>query len=203
MPRIVENLTINNILALALYTSNSLFSKILNDRILGIYNIPNIPNIQNIEANNIVDPYIKYLHDILESLPCFTNNEIFIGTAKPINRSNFLVGTEFSYKTFNSASALWSVAVANCKSFQKDKLGTIFIIKPKTARYICQYSEFSGDSEVIIMPNSKFKVIAWYTGDVIALGQSNIRQKTFGINQDNIERMIHSNNALIIELEEI
>lgn len=184
-----ESLTINNVLALTLYTSNALFSKILNDNIVT-------------NQNNNATPYIKYMNDILISLPSF-DGEVYIGTDKIIDRHKYLVGKEFIWKTFNSGSTLWSVAVNNAKSFQTIKQGTIFIVKSKTAKYIGQYSEYTGDAEIIILPNTNFIVTNWYHGDIIALGQANIRQRSYQINEDNMEKMINSNKALIIELTEI
>jgi len=184
-----KNLTVENILALTLYTSNEVFSRILNETI-----------IKN-EINNVT-PYIKFLYDTIVKLPVF-EGEVFMGTGKQVDRSRYLVGSNVIWKTFNSASSLWTVAVENASNFQNRKEGTIFLIKSKTGRFVGQYSEFSCDAEVVFSPNSQFKVTNWYMGDVIALGQSNIREKTFGIKDDNLDRMINSNASLIIELTEL
>lgn len=176
-----DSLTINNILALILYTSSAIFSKILND------------NIITNQINN-ASPYIKYLNDVMILLPSF-DGEIFIGTDRVIDRHKYLVGKEFIWKTFNSASALWSVAVNNAKLFQSIKQCTVFIVKSKTAKYIGQYSKYTEDSEVIILPNTKFVVTNWYRGDVIALGQSNIGQKSCEIDEDNIEKITNSKST--------
>ena len=56
--------------------------------------------------------------------------------------------------------------------------------------------------EVLFYPNTKFRVKNWYLGDVICLGQSNIREHTFKIKPENMEKMLTTNSALIIELEE-
>lgn len=184
-----ENITINNALALTLYTSNPIFYKILNDSII----------LGQIDG---VTPYIKYLNDILLSIPSFVG-EVYIGTDKIFDRHKYLIGKEFVWKTFTSASTLWSVAVNNASLFQSGKQGTVFIIKSKSVRYVGQYSEFTGDSEVIVLPNTRFVVSNWYHGDIIALGQSNIRHTAYKITEDNMDKILNSNKALIIELTEI
>jgi hypothetical protein len=57
--------------------------------------------------------------------------------------------------------------------------------------------------EVLFPPNTRFRVIAWYRGDVICLGQANIRQHTFGIKPEEREKYLSTNAALIIEMREL
>lgn len=105
---------------------------------------------------------------------------------------------------FLSGSSLWSVAIEHVEDFAtKKKQGSVLIIKSKTGRFVGQYSQFSYDAEVIFKPNTKFIVTAWYRGDVIALGQPNIREHTFGIKDVDIDIMMNSNKSMIIELQEI
>ena len=76
------------------------------------------------------------------------------------------------------------------------------MIKSKSGRFIGQYSKSPQDSEVVILPGKRYSVTNWYRGDVIALGQSNIREHTFGIKKDDLEKMIFNNKPLIIEIDE-
>jgi len=73
---------------------------------------------------------------------------------------------------------------------------------------ISHLSQFPGDNEVIFLPNTGFRVTNWYHGDVIALGQENIREHTFKVKEFDNERlcfqkMLESDKALIIELTQI
>ena len=146
--------------------------------------------------------YIKYIYESLDLLPNF-NREVFIGTDNVLNRNLYKIGNEITWPTFMSGTSLWRIAVENVKEFTDKKRGTIFIVKSKTGKFIGQYSRFIYDSEIMFKPNSKFKVIAFYRGDVLCLGQANIRQHTFGVKAEDMEKMLNSNNALIIELEEL
>ncbi|BCS83255.1 hypothetical protein QLL95_gp0868 [Cotonvirus japonicus] len=146
--------------------------------------------------------YIQHLMESLNRLPSF-EAEVFIGTDKLCNRERFIVGEKISWPIFISGSTSWKIATENTINFTTKKQGTIFLIRSRTGKYIGQYSFTPFDSEVVFLPNTNFTVTAWYTGDVIALGQSNIRTHSFEVKEDNIHKMIHSNNSLIIELTEI
>ena len=147
-----------------------------------------------------INIYIKYLYEALQLLPNY-ENEVYIGINNPFDRNLFLINNQISWSTFMSSSSLWKVAVESASEFTEKKRGTIFIIKSKTGKFIGQYSQYTYDAEVIFAPNTKFIVKNWYMGDVIALGQSNIRESTFKIKD--IDKMINSNDSLIIELEQL
>ena len=49
----------------------------------------------------------------------------------------------------------------------------------------------------------KFKVNKWYRGDVIAFGQANIREHTFGLNEEQQNVIANNKKPLIIELYEL
>jgi hypothetical protein len=155
----------------------------------------------------MVRDYTCVLHHALRKLPEFTG-EVFIGSSEA-DRKLFLKGREFCWPKFMTASMLWRVALENTPNFTtKSRKGVIFIVKSKTGRLVGPYSRFSFDMEVMFLPYTKFRVSNWYHGDVIALGQENIREHTFGIKERDDERMdlqgmINSDKSLIIELEEI
>lgn len=120
---------------------------------------------------------------------------------KNLERSHFFVGNSIISQTFTSAVTLWPIAVDALQSnFQKE--GTVFIIKSKTGRLVSNHAKFSFDNEVIFQPGVKFIVSNWYIGDVIALGQANIREHTFGITPDQYQMWAKSVKPLIIELIE-
>ena len=81
----------------------------------------------------------------------------------------------------------------------------MFLIKSKTGRAVLN----SFDAEVIFLPNARFVVSNWYHGNVIALGQENIREHTFAIKEKDdtqrpcLKEMTESDKSLIIELTEV
>lgn len=79
----------------------------------------------------------------------------------------------------------------------------MFIVKSKTGKFVGQYSSFSFDDEVLFNPNTEFRVIRWYRGDVICLGHVNIREHIFGIRDEEVDQYRYSNKSMIVELEEV
>jgi hypothetical protein len=78
----------------------------------------------------------------------------------------------------------------------------LLLIKSKTGRLINTYSKFN-DYEVISLPGTKFKVTAFYHGNIIALGQENIRAHSYSIKSEELSTIMNSNVSIIIELTEI
>lgn len=141
--------------------------------------------------------YIDYLSQGLNSLPSFKGT-IFRGTDILIDRTKFEKGSTFSWPTFTTGSLDWAFA-----GDFKNKKGTVFIIKCKNGKIIKEYSHFPQDNQVIILPNTQFKVTNWYQGDIIALGQENIRNTAFQLKYDDVEKLKKNNDPLIIEIEEL
>jgi hypothetical protein len=177
------------ILALYTYTAFPELSKIVNDQIFQ-------DNVQD-----ALRPYSQQLYHALTTLDPF-EGEVYIG-ANNVDRRLYRTGTEISWPVFTSASTMWRAATENTKEFATaKKQGTVFIVHSKTGRLISSYSKFLYDMEVIFLPSSKFRVVNWYMGDVICLGQANIREHTFKVKEENMERMLTTNTSLIIELAE-
>ncbi|CAD7930888.1 unnamed protein product [Amoebophrya sp. A25] len=176
------------------------------------------PNLKNFAA---------VLYKVLEyKLPAYAGAECFLASST-IDRKLYQKGTRFTWPRFVSTTALWTVALDNVPSFaSKTRKGTVFLIKtkrgghcvqehmlmdqttPTKARSVQSFSEFSGDAEVIFLPNAEFLVTNWYHGDPIALGQPNIRGETFLIKhvdgeRQNLSEMLESDKSLIIELTEV
>jgi ankyrin repeat protein len=157
------------------------------------------------------------LYKTLECLDSYVG-EAFFGVNN-LDRHQFTVGSEIMFPGFLSCSTLWRVATEHVADFAtKKKQGNIFIVKSKTGKYVGQYSEFSYDSEVLFKPFTKFVVTNLYHGDVICLGQANIREHTFRIKDEKkrwgeseqqvanmhetLDMMLNSNKSMIIELTE-
>ncbi len=157
-----------------------------------------------IGIETIFPPFIPLLDHALQNLPEF-EGEVFIGT-KNLQREYFREETEFQWPTYISSSSLWKVAIENLKDFGNPKAGgEVLIVKSKTGRFLGQYSQHSYDAEVLFPRDTRFRVVAWYRGDVVCLGQSNIREHTFRIKDpEEMNRYMNNNKiSLIIKIEEI
>jgi len=185
----LTTLTPDQIMAICLYSSNRTIARTINESIL------------NKSAGNY---YLKCLVEAYENLPPYVG-EVYIGT-NAVDRSLFQVGAKIAFKTIVSASTSWRVATEHLPDFAKSKKrrGEVFIVKTKTGRFISPYSEFMYDMEVLIKPGTAFEVTNWYIGDVICLGQENIRENTFGLmDKDARDEFLLGKRALIIELIEL
>jgi ankyrin repeat protein len=178
-------------LAINLYTSSADISSIINNTILH--------NEKDVKIT--MRPYIQALYSSLGKLPAF-EGEVFIGS-NTLDRSLFKLDTGITWMTFMSGSTMWRVATEHMPNFaSKKKEGTVVLVKSKTGRLVTNNSQFPFDGEVIFHPNTKFKVNRWYIGDVICLGQENIREHTFKIKPEDMAMFDSSNKSLIIELVE-
>ena len=186
------NLLPEDIISLYLFTSDILGAEI-NKSLIEFINKINIDYIYSLPFN--------YFINSLHKLPSFKNETFFASNA--VNRNLYKIGETLLFPVFLSTTSLWRVALENVKDFSSKKQGTVFIVKSKTGKFVSQYSRTSYNSEVIFNPLTKFLVKKWYIGDVIALGQSNIRDYSFKIKNEEIHMFLNSNKSLIIELEEI
>jgi hypothetical protein len=183
-------LTPPQIMALNLYTSSAELSQTVNEAIL--------------QQRYLIDQKVCFrlhsLFEAVEAVPPFPDyTEIFVGSDR-VQRLLFQVGTEVSWTVYLSGSTMWPVATDNLEDFTKK--GTVFIIKTKTARLVSPYSSFSYDGEVVILPHTRFRVTSWLKGDVIALGQANIRQNSYGMTEEERAKWGSNEKPLIIELIE-
>jgi ankyrin repeat protein len=179
----------SDIFSINFYTSSAFINTKVNDLLLSIKN--------DEKLNSLIENYLTILIGSIQKLGRYEGT-VFRGTDKKFDRSKFEIGKEFTWPTFSSCSLDWSVA----GNFTNKK-GTIFLIKSKNGRNISMYSKYQQDNQVIFLPNTKFKVTNWYLGDVISLGQENIRNTAYKLKIEDLEKLKNNNDALIIELEEI
>lgn len=147
------------------------------------------------------NPYAQLVCDALRALAPY-EGEVYLGVPK-IDRSQFLPGSAVGRENgFLSASSVWCAATEHVKEFTaaSKRQGVVFIIHSRTGRSISTFARHAYDMEVIFSPGTRFRVLNWYRGDVICLGQANIRQHTFGVKDPN--EYVNSDAALIIELQE-
>lgn len=197
------NLTPKQIYMLSLSTDSGKFLNKMNNYI-------NL-ELTSTNPNLLTDPFtnvIKFYYNTLKQLQSLKDREVYIGS-ESANRKLFTPRTVFTLNNFVSGSTIWKIAVDNVPSFTSNsKKGIIFILKSKTGKLINMYSRHFSESEVIFLPDTKFEVKKWYHGNVIALGQENIREHSFGVKDYDQERLpynalLNSDKSLIIEMHEL
>lgn len=185
--------TASEVLAVAVYTGSPDLAKTINMAIVT----------QDVAKY----PVAGKLYRALSALAPYVG-ETFLGSAD-IDRKLFGIGQVFSWSGFTSTSSLWRVAMENTPSFAtKSRKGTIFAITGRSGRLVTHWSQHPSDGEVVFLPGSRFRVTNWYHGDVIALGQPNIRAHTFQVKEEDDEwqsmaSMADNDKSLIIELQEV
>jgi ankyrin repeat protein/uncharacterized protein YegL len=121
--------------------------------------------------------------------------EMYTGV-ETLDRAEFMPGSEIGYVSMLSGSTIWRNATNQVTDF--DKRGTVFIIQSKTGKYLAE------NAEVIYSGRVRFVVAAWYKGNIIALGQKNIRATAYAIKPEEMEQYEGNKvKSLIIELIEI
>ncbi len=146
--------------------------------------------------------YVSVLESAFEQIKPY-EGETYLGVPNLPDRSKFRLGATFRLDTLMSASSSWCVAAEHAPDFSVKRQGVIFIIHGKTGRSIARFSRFTYDMEVLFPVGAAFRVVNWYRGDVICLGQANIREHTFRIKEEELPRYLSTNAALIIELVQV
>jgi ankyrin repeat protein/uncharacterized protein YegL len=190
------NLDANQVVALTMYTSHYQIARDLNLAIV------------QKGLTERTKMFAAQLYQGLAKIPPLAGAEVYFG-ARTVHRRLYTVGTEIVWPGFMSASGLWRVAVEACPEFEKvagqnaKAEGTVFIVQSKTGRTVAQFSQFSYDAEIMFLPGTKFRVVNWYRGDTIALGQANIREHTFKLKDEELDQYIDTQKSMIIELVEV
>merc|ERR1712187_814320 len=145
------------------------------------------------------------------------HGELYMAAPRSLPRTALAPGTRVRTSGFISAVPAWQSAVAAVDEFARRAAvpgsampefgggkGVVFIVtKSITGRVVGRHG-FGDDCEVLFAPGASFVVQRWYQGDVIALGQSNIRDRSFGIeSEDAMAKAATGSRALIIAIEEV
>ena len=171
------------IFAIHIFLSNKEINKLINE------------NLNN--QQHICFPLITTLYYGLDSLPNY-NGEIYRYIYDDFDFDIYGIDKTITFNNFTICSMKW-----NCLSkFINEKKGIIFVINTFNAKNVTDYSNYNVDEDVIIMPNSKFKVINHCVADIIYLGQSNIRQSTFKYDEESSKK-INNKNCIIVDIQQI
>lgn len=175
-----------HLLSIYIYSSNTPFSQMVNDKIVSI-------------DTQAITPFIQCFIGALNLIPDF-GGEVYRIVTVPVDRKLFKVGSQIAWPTFSMASLSWTL---DSFDFTNKKSGTIFLIKAKTAKVIKSYASNEEDEPVVLLPNTSYVVSNYYECSPICLGQKNIRKQTFGIKSEDLEKIYESDENIIIELTEI
>lgn len=144
-------------------------------------------------------PFIQMLLLSLEALPAF-QGEVFRGVSS-MDLSKYAKGSQVSWPGFTSTSEQWSLALESDTGTRNQ---IIFLIKTRSARRVSAFSRCPQDAEVLILPNTTFTVTNCFLGDVIGLGQANIRASAFRFaDEELLARAIANNETIVVELSEV
>jgi len=174
-----------HLMALYLYTGN-----------LTLYRQVNM-TLSNWSNNNTWHPFIACLYQAITLLPEY-RGEVYRAIDCKFTMDDYAIGHKIRWDTFSMCSLEWK----NSSELIALKRGIVFIIKSLTGRVISKYSKYPVDSEVIFLPGTEFIITDHYIGNVIALGQANIRKNTYKVEQKDYDKALNSEMCIIVELEE-
>merc|ERR1719223_2605 len=157
------------------------------------------------------------LCNALAGLPLWADDELYMAAPRSLPRSAVVPGTRVRSSGFVSAVPSWQSAVAAVDEFAKRAApagskvfefgggnGVVFIVTKSVTGKSVGCHGYGDDGEVLFGLGATFVVQHWYVGDVVALGQANIRDRTFGIvGEDALARAAAGNRPLIIAMEEV
>ncbi|ARF10152.1 ankyrin repeat protein [Hokovirus HKV1] len=165
----------------------------------GHYEIHNQVNLAlaNWQPKNIYCGFAEYLYQTIKLLDIY-QGEVYRAINIPYD-SKYDINNVITWNTFSICSYNWNAANNQINL----KKGMIFIIKNKTGRLLSPYSKYETDSEVVFLPGSQFKVSNHYKSSIHCLGQANIRNSTYKIDDTYYNKVNNELDAIIIELEEL
>jgi len=140
-----DDLTEYEVAAVHAYTVEGPFYKSLNTAMRD-------PNLDNIDEFR---DYIYYMDQILHKIP---------SSHKPVYRGincevEYKVGQNIVWPAYSSATQDPNVAMQFIKDKLKKDTGTLFMIKPISAKLIDNYSAHPNEKEAILAANSEFLVV--------------------------------------------
>ena len=158
------------------------------------------------------------LRSALGELPLWGGHgELYMAAPRTLPRAEVVPGRTVRAHGFVSAVPAWQTAVATVDELARSAAprgsviaefgggqGVVFVVtKSVTGRVVGQHA-FGDEGEVMFAPGATFVVRRWYRGDIVALGQANIRYRTFGIDgQEAIEATAAGWGPLIVAMEEV
>ena len=182
----LQNVNVQDMLAVYLYTSNSYIFKQVNN------------TLSTWDMNNVWVPFINCLYKGISSIPPYIG-EVYRAIYCKFDLDAFKIGKTVQWNSFSVCSYEWK----NSSDLINKKNGVIFVINSKTGRKISNCSKYPVDAEVIFLPGTQFIITNHYSPSIICLGQANIRGTTFKIKDSDYEKALSGQASIIVELTEV
>jgi len=137
------------------------------------------------------------LHQAVSVLPIY-QGEVYRAIEADFNMEDYAIGNQMIWECFSTCSQEWKTSA----ELIAKRRGIIFIVKSQTGHLVKTYSKSPVDCEVMFLPSTKFKITNHYVGNVIALGQTNIRQTSYKMEEKDYIKAFKGQLCVIVELEE-
>lgn len=173
------------LISIYLYTGNEEIFKKVNEMLL------------NWNKNDIWSPFIFTLYQSIKLIEDY-QQEVYKSVDIKFIKNDYKIGNVLVWNFFSVCYSHWK----NNLDMINNKCGIVFIIKSKNGKNISKYSKYPIDSEIIFLPESKFKITNIYKPNIFVFGQKNIRESTYIANEKDIEKAENGKSSIIIELEE-
>lgn len=159
--------------------------------------VNNCLNKWQLDQASVWQPFVACLHQAVSLLPEY-DGECFRGVDVLFDADQFQIGRKLEWNGFALSSLQWNT----CSELLTKKRGVIFIIKSKRCRIIAPYAANPVDGQVLSLPGAEFVVTNHYEASPLALGQVNIRQKTYKATSDLYEKIAKGKSCILVELTE-
>ena len=164
-----------------------------------IYNMVN-ETLQNWSTKRppIAEAYILTLYKAIITMPPYIG-EVYKCVNTNFDNKKYNIGNIINWNSFVNASNDWK----HTSNHITNKLGIVFIIQSKTGRNISRYSKNPQDGEIVFLPRRQFKIKSLLKGNLICMGQANIRYTSYMATETDLEKAALGKLSLIIEIEEL
>lgn len=142
-------------------------------------------------------PLVALLATAHQILPPFTG-ECYRKVHQPLPTVPWGIGDEVSWPTFVNASKDWTQVSDNGQH-----KGMVFVIQSKTGRDLSGFTRAAQNKPVLFVPGTRFRVTGYHKFHAVALAQANIRDTTFAITDEEMERAKEGRRNIIVALEEV
>lgn len=145
-------------------------------------------------------PFVKCIYQAVDRILPATGE--CYKMSKTLYSPSCVVGTKIQFNGFMMATRHWTEATDLIEA----KSGTIYIIKLREnsqMKPIDAYSRYPERAELLGLPGIQFQVTGLYVGNIVVLGQANIRQTSYAASAINLARASEGTEPIVVELTEL
>jgi len=143
-------------------------------------------------------PFVLALEQAVARLPVI-QGVVYRAVDIRFDAKSMAIGNRVKWSTFSSCSQDWQ----NGADIIRQERGIIFIVQSLSGRVLGKYSSNPVDAEVIFLPGTEFEIVDHYRGQIPALGQANIRKKTYAAKAKDTDKAKLGHACLLIEVREL